>query len=137
MKYKKRWTKVLFTDHCRWQNFRPSLLRLVDRLYIVIHKTQKTSTLAFNTSRQNLLLGKMFLLSMLIKKFWVCIQVLSNDINMIISSFKSNCKAWITHFCSNFTHQTWSYKIKTLLKIFLSSLFEQPIDRDICIHTYV
>ena len=25
--------KVLFTDRCIWQNFRPSLLRLVDRLF--------------------------------------------------------------------------------------------------------
>ena len=25
--------KVLFTNHCRWQNFRPSLLCLVDRAY--------------------------------------------------------------------------------------------------------
>ena len=37
-------TKELFTDRCRWQNFHPSLLRLVDTLYIVIHKTQKTRT---------------------------------------------------------------------------------------------
>ena len=36
--------KVLFTNRCRRQNFRPSLLRLVDRLYTVIHKTQKTRT---------------------------------------------------------------------------------------------
>ena len=36
--------KVLFTDRCRWQNFRPSLLLPVDRLYTVIHKTQKTRT---------------------------------------------------------------------------------------------
>ena len=35
-------TKVLFTDRCRRQNFCPSLLCLVDRLYIVIQKTQKT-----------------------------------------------------------------------------------------------
>ena len=35
--------KVLFTDR-RMQNFHPSLLRLVDRLYTVIHKTQKTRT---------------------------------------------------------------------------------------------
>ena len=34
--------KVLFTDRCRRQNFHPSLLRLVDRLNTVIHKTQKT-----------------------------------------------------------------------------------------------
>ena len=32
----------VFTDRCRWQNFRPSLLRFVDRLYTVIHKMQKT-----------------------------------------------------------------------------------------------
>ena len=31
-------------DHCRWQNFHPSLLRLVDGLYTVIKKTQKTRT---------------------------------------------------------------------------------------------
>ena len=37
-------TKVLFTDHCRRQNFCPSLLQLVDRLYTVIHKMQKTRT---------------------------------------------------------------------------------------------
>ena len=36
--------KELFIDHCRWQNFLPSLLHLVDRLYTVIHKTQKTRT---------------------------------------------------------------------------------------------
>ena len=36
-------TKVLFFDGFTWQNFRLSLLRLVDRLfYTVIHKTQKT-----------------------------------------------------------------------------------------------
>ena len=35
-------SKVLLTSHCRSQNFHPSLLRLVDRLYTVIHKTQKT-----------------------------------------------------------------------------------------------
>ena len=29
--------KVLFTSRCRRQNFRPSLLHLVDRLYTVIH----------------------------------------------------------------------------------------------------
>ena len=32
-------TKVLFTDRCRRQNFCPSFLILVDRLYTVIHKT--------------------------------------------------------------------------------------------------
>ena len=37
-------TKVLFTDRCIQQNFCPSLLRLVDRLYTVIYKTQKTRT---------------------------------------------------------------------------------------------
>ena len=37
-------TKVLFTSRCRRQNFCPSLLRLVDGLYIVIHKMQKTRT---------------------------------------------------------------------------------------------
>ena len=36
--------KVLFTDCCRWQNFCPSFLCLVDRLYTVIRKTQKTRT---------------------------------------------------------------------------------------------
>ena len=36
--------KVLFNSRCKRQNFRPSLLRLVDRLYTVIHKTQKTRT---------------------------------------------------------------------------------------------
>jgi hypothetical protein len=36
--------KVLFTDRCRRQNFRPSLLHIVDRLYTVIYKTQKTRT---------------------------------------------------------------------------------------------
>ena len=41
---KSQHAKILFTDHCRWQNFCPSLLRLVDRLYTVIHKTQKTRT---------------------------------------------------------------------------------------------
>ena len=34
--------KVLFTSRFRRQNFRPSLLCLVDRLYTVIHKMQKT-----------------------------------------------------------------------------------------------
>ena len=37
-------SKVLFTRHCRRQNFHPSLLHLVDRLYTLIHKTQKTRT---------------------------------------------------------------------------------------------
>ena len=32
----------LFIDRCRRQNFCPSLLCLVDRLYTVIHKMQKT-----------------------------------------------------------------------------------------------
>ena len=36
--------KVLFTDHCRLQNFRPSLLRLIEILYTVIHKRQKNRT---------------------------------------------------------------------------------------------
>ena len=35
-------TKVLFTSRCRLQNICPSLLRLVDGPYTVIHKTQKT-----------------------------------------------------------------------------------------------
>ena len=39
---KKFHPKVLFTHRCRWQNFQPSLLRLIDRLYTVIHKVQKT-----------------------------------------------------------------------------------------------
>ena len=34
--------KVLFTDGYTWQNFRVRLLRLVNRLYAVIHKTQKS-----------------------------------------------------------------------------------------------
>ena len=29
---KSQYAKILFTDHCRWQNFCPSLLRLVDSL---------------------------------------------------------------------------------------------------------
>ena len=37
-------SKVLFTDRFRRLNFRLSLLRLVDKLYTVIHKTQKTRT---------------------------------------------------------------------------------------------
>ena len=37
-------TTVPFTNRCRWQNFRPRLLRLVDGLYTVIKKTQKTRT---------------------------------------------------------------------------------------------
>ena len=35
---------VLFIDHCRRQNFYPSLLRFVDRFYTVIHKMQNTRT---------------------------------------------------------------------------------------------
>ena len=35
-------TKVLFTDRCRWQNFHPSLLRLVNNCVESIYKTQKT-----------------------------------------------------------------------------------------------
>ena len=35
-------TYYVFTDSCRRQNFCPSLLRLVDRLYTVIQRTQKT-----------------------------------------------------------------------------------------------
>ena len=34
--------KVLFTDRCRRRTCCPSLLHLADRLYTVIHKTQKT-----------------------------------------------------------------------------------------------
>ena len=37
-------TKVLFTDRYKWQNFRLRLLRLVNRLYAVIYKTQKSKT---------------------------------------------------------------------------------------------
>ena len=37
-------TKVLFTNHCRRQNFCPIILHLVDRLYTVIHKTKNTRT---------------------------------------------------------------------------------------------
>ena len=37
-------TKVLFTDRCRWQNFCPSLLRLVNNCVEFIYKTQKTRT---------------------------------------------------------------------------------------------
>ena len=37
-----KYTKVLFTYEYTWQNFRLRLLRLVDRLYSVIHKTQKS-----------------------------------------------------------------------------------------------
>ena len=40
-------TYYIFTDSCRKQNFYPSLLHLVDRLYTVIHKTQKTRTNVF------------------------------------------------------------------------------------------
>ena len=36
--------KVLFINPCIEQNFCPSLWRLVDRLYTVIHKTPKTRT---------------------------------------------------------------------------------------------
>ena len=36
--------KVLFTDCCRWQNFRPSLLRLVNNCVESIYKMQKTRT---------------------------------------------------------------------------------------------
>mgnify|MGYP001452831514 CR=1 FL=1 len=35
-------TKVLFIDHFRWQNFRPSLSRLVNNCVESIYKTQKT-----------------------------------------------------------------------------------------------
>ena len=35
-------TKVLFIDHLRWQNFCPSLLRLVNNYVESIYKTQKT-----------------------------------------------------------------------------------------------
>ena len=46
-------TKVLFTNHCRRQNFCPSLLCLVDRLYTVIDMKQKTRTkvLPYATAR--------------------------------------------------------------------------------------
>ena len=37
-------TKVLFSDHLRWQNFCPSLLRLVNNCVESIYKTQKTKT---------------------------------------------------------------------------------------------
>ena len=36
--------KVLFTNHCRSQNFRPSLLRLVNNCVESTYKTQKTRT---------------------------------------------------------------------------------------------
>ena len=36
--------KVLFTDCCRRQNFRPRLLCFVDRLYTATHKKQQTRT---------------------------------------------------------------------------------------------
>ena len=36
--------KVLFTNHCRWQNFHPSLLCLVNHCVESIYKTQKTRT---------------------------------------------------------------------------------------------
>ena len=36
------YTKVLFTDCYTWQNFRLQFLHLVNRLYPVIHKTQKS-----------------------------------------------------------------------------------------------
>ena len=35
-------TKVLFIDHLRWQNFCPSLLRLVNNCVESIYKIQKT-----------------------------------------------------------------------------------------------
>ena len=36
--------KVLFTNRCRWQNFSPSLLRLVNNCVEFIYKAQKTRT---------------------------------------------------------------------------------------------
>ena len=33
--------EVLFSDCCRWQNFGSNLLRVVDSVYTVIHKTKK------------------------------------------------------------------------------------------------
>ena len=36
--------KVLFTDRCRWQNFHPSLLHLVNNCVESIYKPQKTRT---------------------------------------------------------------------------------------------
>ena len=36
--------KAPFTDRCRWQNFRPSLLRLVNNCVESIYKMQKTRT---------------------------------------------------------------------------------------------
>ena len=36
--------EMLFTHRYTWQNFRLSLLHLVNRLYAVIHRTQKTKT---------------------------------------------------------------------------------------------
>ena len=37
-------SKVIFTDRCRWQNFHPSLLRLVNNFLESIYKMQKTRT---------------------------------------------------------------------------------------------
>ena len=37
-------SKVLFTDRCRWQNFRPSLLLSLNSCVESIYKTQKTKT---------------------------------------------------------------------------------------------
>ena len=43
-KQKYQFTKVLFTDRCIWQNFRPSLWRLVNNCVESIYKTPKTRT---------------------------------------------------------------------------------------------
>ena len=37
-------TKILFTDRCRWQNFRPRLLHLVNNCVKSIYNMQKTRT---------------------------------------------------------------------------------------------
>ena len=37
-------SKVLFANCCQWQNFRPSLLRLVNNCVESIYKTQNTRT---------------------------------------------------------------------------------------------
>ena len=86
-----RYHKALFTDRCRWQNFRPSLLRLVDRLYIVIHKTQKTRTKVLVNANSTLVVKLNF--SFIFWENWRYPKDISKLIDLYFYS-AAICKNW-------------------------------------------
>ena len=73
------YAKVIFTDHCRSQNFFPSLLCLVDRLDTVIHKTQKTRTKVLPSA----MVGELYFNS----KSWVIRNNIKSKYNMYVVLF--------------------------------------------------